>query len=184
MQRRFGRRLIFGSSVVVALGIGALAIIALSMRRRATEDASRESNGTASERFEEARGQSTRHDTDSPAEQRVNDTLRPGVESVRQGSSFQEGELAERARQIAKGSARRSHRGETTDTAASETEQEVRRYLEDVQYPASKDDLVSAARSNDAPEEFVKRLVGLTIREYQSPEEVALAVDTHRASGG
>jgi hypothetical protein len=66
-----------------------------------------------------------------------------------------------------------------------ETEQEVRRYLNDIQYPASKDDLVSAARSNDAPEELIKDLVmTLTIREYSDLEDVAVAVDGLRGSGG
>ncbi|HVF01177.1 MAG TPA: DUF2795 domain-containing protein [Rubrobacteraceae bacterium] len=67
---------------------------------------------------------------------------------------------------------------------APQTEQEVRRYLNDIQYPASKDDLVSAARSNDAPEELIKDLVTLTIREYSDLEDVAVAVDGLRGRGG
>lgn len=63
---------------------------------------------------------------------------------------------------------------------ASETEQEIRRYLEDLQFPASKDDLVSAAKSNDAPEELIKQLVDLPKEEFSDPEEVAEAVDNLR----
>lgn len=60
---------------------------------------------------------------------------------------------------------------------ASETEQSVRRYLEGVDYPATKEDLVSAARDNDAPPGFIKRLVDLPITDYPDPEEVAAAMD-------
>src|SRR5829696_2816979 len=61
---------------------------------------------------------------------------------------------------------------EKTARTSSESEQDVLRYLKDLQYPATKDELVSAARSNDAPEELLVELVGLTIREYSSPREV------------
>ena len=70
-----------------------------------------------------------------------------------------------------------------TARTSSESEQDVLRYLKDVQYPATKDELVSAARSNDAPEELLVKLVGLTIREYSSPREVAVAVDSRRSTG-
>ncbi len=63
---------------------------------------------------------------------------------------------------------------------ASETEQQIRRYLQDVQFPASKNDLVSAATSNDAPEELIKQLVDLPIKEFSDLEEVAEAVDNLR----
>jgi hypothetical protein len=121
-------------------------------------------------------------DTDSTSE-RVNDNLRTRTESAPQEAFFQKEELVERAQQITRGSARGSQGGEVTDIA-SETEQKVRRYLKDVQYPASKDDLVSAARDNDAPEQLIERLVGLSIKEYSGPEEVAAAVDSRRSSGG
>ena len=63
---------------------------------------------------------------------------------------------------------------------ASETEQEIRRYLEDLQFPASKDDLVSAAKSNDAPEELIKQLVDLPRKEFSGSEDVAEAIDNLR----
>jgi len=44
--------------------------------------------------------------------------------------------------------------------------------------------LVSAARSNDAPQELIQKLVDLTIREYSDPEEVAVAVDSLGGRGG
>jgi cytoskeletal protein RodZ len=180
VRERFGRRWIFGAmAAAVALGVGALAITMFGMRRRraATEDAAGESYGTVGERF---------------GEDRVED----------QEAALPKEELVRRAQQISRGPARESHESERTDTAseteqevsggsargesheseqtdtASETEQEVRRYLKDIEYPASKDDLVSAARSNDAPQELIQKLVDLSIKEYSNPEEVAVAVDS------
>ena len=181
MQERFGRRWIFGAmAAAVALGVGALAItvfVGMRRRRAATEDAAGESYRTVGERFGEDREED-------------------------QEAALPKEELVRRAQQISRGPARESHQSERTDTVseteqevsggsargeshesertdmASETEQEVRRYLEDVQYPASKDDLVSAARSNDAPQELIQKLVDLTIRDYSDPEEVAVAVDS------
>ncbi len=184
---RFGRRRIFGGiAAAAALGIGALAVTLFGMRRRAaTEDAGGESNGTVGERFGEDREEA-------------------------QEAALPKEELVRRAQEISRGPARESHdESERTDTAsqteqeevsggsargdsqesertdaASETEQEVQRYLKDVQYPASKDELVSAARSNDAPEELIKKLVALTIREYSDLEDVAVAADNLGGSGG
>ncbi len=55
MRTRFGRRVgrsrTFGSGVMVALGIGALAIIVLRMRRREAEETSEELHETTRERF-------------------------------------------------------------------------------------------------------------------------------------
>jgi hypothetical protein len=158
VRERFGRRWIFGG-MAAALGIGALAITVFGMRRRAaTEDAGGESHGTVGERFGEDREED-------------------------QTAALPKEELVRRAQQISRGPARESHQSERTDVA-SETEQEVRRYLEDVQYPASKDDLVSAARSNDAPQELIKKLVNLTIKDYSDSEEVAVAVDGQGGRGG
>ena len=174
VRERFGRRWIFGGiAAAAALGIGALTITVFGMRRRAaTEDAGGESNETV-------------------------------------GAALSKEELVRRAQLISRGPARESQESERTDKAseteqeasggsargesqesvrtdvAPETEQEVRRYLNDIQYPASKDDLVSAARSNDAPEELIKDLVmTLTIREYSDLEDVAVAVGGLRGSGG
>jgi hypothetical protein len=156
MQERFGRRWIFGAmAAAVALGVGALAItvfVGMRRRRAATEDAAGESYGTVGERFGEDREED-------------------------QEAALPKEELVRRAQQISRGPARESHESERTDTA-SETEQEVRRYLKDIEYPASKDDLVSAARSNDAPQELIQKLVDLSIKEYSDPEEVAVAVDS------
>ena len=46
---------------------------------------------------------------------------------------------------------------------ASETEKHVQQYLEGADYPASKDELVSTAKSNEAPHDFITRLVDLPI---------------------
>jgi hypothetical protein len=185
VRGRSGQRRIFDRSVVAVLGLGALAIIVLSLKRRATEDTNREAHdATATERtarFREALEGHTQHDTGSS--ERVNGTPGSGIESTHQeGATFQERELVERAQEITRGSARSSEKSEET-AKTSETEQEVRRYLEEVEYPASKDDLVSAARSNDVPEEFIKGLVALAIREYSDPEDVMMALDSHRGSG-
>ena len=155
---RFGKRWIFGG--IAALGIGALTITVVGMRRRAaTEDAVGEPNETVGERF----GEDRKEDQGAAA--------------------LPKEELVRRAQLISRGPARESQESVRTDVAP-ETEQEVRRYLNDIQYPASKDDLVSAARSNDAPEELIKDLVTLTIREYSDLEDVAVAVDGLRSSGG
>ena len=60
---------------------------------------------------------------------------------------------------------------------ASEYENHLQRYLQGVDYPASKDDLVSVAKGNDAPYEFIKGLVDLPITEYSDPERVGQALD-------
>lgn len=65
---------------------------------------------------------------------------------------------------------------------ASETEKHVHRYLKGVDYPASKDELVSIARSNEAPHDFIKRLVDLPIIEYPDPERVRTSLDGLRPS--
>jgi hypothetical protein len=46
-------------------------------------------------------------------------------------------------------------------------------YLEGVEYPASKEDLISAAENNDAPEDLVGMLGSLSRPEYSGPEQVA-----------
>jgi hypothetical protein len=50
---------------------------------------------------------------------------------------------------------------------------EAGQYLQGVEYPASKEDLVSAAEGNGAPEELVERLGTLGRAEFSGPEEVA-----------
>jgi Lon protease-like protein len=156
VRELFGRRWIFGAmAAAAALGVGALAItvfVGMRRRRAASEDAGGESYGTVGERFGEDREED-------------------------QEAALPKEELVRRAQQISRGPARESHESAQTDMA-SETEQEVRRYLKDIEYPASKDDLVSVARSNDAPQELIQKLVDLTIKEYSDPEEVAVAMDS------
>ena len=60
---------------------------------------------------------------------------------------------------------------------ASETEQELRRYLEGVHFTANKEDLVSIAMSNGAPEELIEQLEDLPRSEFSDLEEVAEAID-------
>lgn len=56
---------------------------------------------------------------------------------------------------------------------------DARQYLEGVEYPASKEDLISAAEGNDAPEALLDRIGTLGRPEFSSPEEV---VEELRAS--
>lgn len=46
-------------------------------------------------------------------------------------------------------------------------------YLEGVEYPASKEAVISAAENNGAPEDLVGMLGSLSRPEYSGPEEVA-----------
>ena len=71
--------------------------------------------------------------------------------------------------------------GETD--VASETEQELRRYLEGVHFAANTEDLVSTAMSNGAPEVFIDQLEELPRKEFEDLEEVAEAIDDLRADG-
>jgi hypothetical protein len=54
---------------------------------------------------------------------------------------------------------------------ASETEQELRRYLEGVHFAANKEDLVSIAISNGAPEEHIEQLEDLARSENSRTSE-------------
>ncbi len=44
---------------------------------------------------------------------------------------------------------------------ASESERNTEQYLQGVAFPASKEDLIYAAESNDAPQHFIEHLEGL-----------------------
>ena len=46
-------------------------------------------------------------------------------------------------------------------------------YLEGVNYPASKEDVISAAENNGAPEGLIGMLGSLSRPEYSGPEQVA-----------
>ena len=48
----------------------------------------------------------------------------------------------------------------------------AQQYLEGVEYPASKEEVTSAAESNGAPEIMIRMLGGLSRPEYLGPEEV------------
>ena len=45
------------------------------------------------------------------------------------------------------------------------------RYLEGVEYPASKETLLSTAEGNDAPGELIEMMEGMPLGEFSGPEE-------------
>ena len=49
---------------------------------------------------------------------------------------------------------------------------DAQHYLEDADYPASKEDVVASAESNGAPEELVERIRALSTPEFSSADEV------------
>jgi hypothetical protein len=55
--------------------------------------------------------------------------------------------------------------------------------LEGVDYPASKEDLASAAEGNGAPEELVERLRTLGRPTFSGPEEVVAELESSPTSG-
>ena len=56
-------------------------------------------------------------------------------------------------------------------------------YLEDIDYPASKEDLASAAEGNGAPEELVERLRTLGRPSFSGPEAVVAELESSPTSG-
>ncbi len=50
---------------------------------------------------------------------------------------------------------------------------DVPQYLEGVDYPASKEEVISAAEGNGAPEAMIRVLEGLSRPEYSGPEQIA-----------
>jgi hypothetical protein len=48
---------------------------------------------------------------------------------------------------------------------------EGQRYLEGVDYPASKEAILSAAEGNGAPSEMVEMIEGLSLGEFSGPQE-------------
>ncbi len=59
---------------------------------------------------------------------------------------------------------------------ASQSEQNFEQCLQGVEFPASKDELVSAARSNDAPQHLIEHLEGLRDgAEFRSIDELSEA---------
>ncbi len=49
---------------------------------------------------------------------------------------------------------------------------DAHQYFEGVQYPASKEDLISGAESNNAPDALVERIGALGRAEFSSSEDV------------
>ena len=61
--------------------------------------------------------------------------------------------------------------------------EEAPQYLEGVEYPASKGDLISAAEANGAPEALVERLGTLGRPSFSGPEEVVTELEASPTSG-
>lgn len=53
---------------------------------------------------------------------------------------------------------------------------EMQKYLKGMDYPASKDDLVAKAQENDAPDEVVQQLQGMSKDQFDGPNAVVKAV--------
>jgi hypothetical protein len=60
---------------------------------------------------------------------------------------------------------------------------DARQYLEDVDYPASKEDLVSAAEGNGAPDELLERLRTLGRPTFSGLQEVVAELESSPTSG-
>ena len=67
---------------------------------------------------------------------------------------------------------------ESEQNRTAESEQDALQYVEDVDYPASREDLVSAAKGKNAPQEVIELLEGLEERgsEYNDSDEVREAL--------
>ena len=53
---------------------------------------------------------------------------------------------------------------------------EVQTHLKGVDYPASKDELIAAAESNDAPQEIVEALQAMDGTDFEGPDDVMAAL--------
>ena len=60
---------------------------------------------------------------------------------------------------------------------------EATQYLQGVDYPASKEDLATAAEGNGAPEELVERLGTLGRPTFSGPDEVVAELEASPTSG-
>ena len=60
---------------------------------------------------------------------------------------------------------------------------EVLQYFENVDFPASKEDLASAAEGNGAPEELLERLRTLGRPSFSGPDEVVAELESSPTSG-
>lgn len=54
----------------------------------------------------------------------------------------------------------------------------VQKYLKGAEYPADRNDLLTVAEDNEAPEEIIELLEGLEETTFDGPDEVAEALDT------
>ncbi len=61
-----------------------------------------------------------------------------------------------------------------------DTRTEVEQYFKGAEYPATKQDLTVLARENDAPEDFIRTLLGMSNLTFSGPEEVVEALDRLR----
>jgi hypothetical protein len=53
---------------------------------------------------------------------------------------------------------------------------EVQKHLRGVDYPASKDELIATAESNDAPQEIIEALQAMEGSEFEGPDDVMEAL--------
>jgi hypothetical protein len=53
---------------------------------------------------------------------------------------------------------------------------EIQRYLKGVEYPATKDDVISFAEDNDAPDEVIEELQSVNEEQFDGPDEVMEAL--------
>jgi hypothetical protein len=53
---------------------------------------------------------------------------------------------------------------------------EIQRYLTGIDYPATKDDVISTAEDNDAPDEVIEELQAMGEEQFDGPDEVAEAL--------
>jgi hypothetical protein len=60
---------------------------------------------------------------------------------------------------------------------------DVKQYLEGVDFPASKDDLATSAEDNGAPDELVERLRTLGRPDFSGPDEVVAELESSPTSG-
>jgi Protein of unknown function (DUF2795) len=52
----------------------------------------------------------------------------------------------------------------------------LQRFLPDVNFPASKEEVASSAESNDAPQELVQQIRSASTERFNNPDEVLQAV--------
>ena len=53
---------------------------------------------------------------------------------------------------------------------------EVQKYLQDIEYPASKEDILSNAQSKGAPQGLIDRINNLSQDSFSEPQEVSNAL--------